>query len=435
MKPILAENVEAHLRVLTEDIGVRLAGSEGERRVVDYIAGQLRSFGGDVKVESFAMNERAVTGQTLELCINGQWQSFPCSLLSNTCGTEGKTVEAPVVFFEPNDFLREDLSCFSGKAVVFFSCFFESQEHYRRLHAANPAFLMSVDVRFPDDALRADGMFPLYTRTFGPMTVVNVPYLDAWAWKKQQASAARLCVQGGMKPGTSQNVIAELPGDDPDAGMLIVSGHHDTQADSVGADDNGTGVATVLELARALSDMPRRRTIRLISFGCEEQLSVGSADYVRKHRTELSSRCALLLNFDSFGSLLGWSEWSCCSSDDMGRHLTQFFADHGEYTRIAREEVPLADHFPFAACGVPCAWLGRSNCTAGRFFHHRPDDTIERVDIPMVTRYLNISAACLDQLAQKDTLPFDPSIPKEQAAEIEKIWQELFGGWDETGNQ
>lgn len=430
MKPILAENVEAHLRVLTESIGVRLAGSEGERRAVDYIAEQIRSFGGDVQIESFAMNERAVAEQHLNLCIDGRWQSFPCSLLSNTCGTEGITVEAPVAFFEPNDFLRDDLSCFSGKAVVFFNCFFESQEHYRRLHAANPAFLMAVDVRYPDDSLRADGMFPLYTRTFGPMTVVNVPYLDAWCWKEQHASAARLRVLGGMKPGTSQNVIAELPGDDPDAEMLLVSCHHDTQADSVGADDNGTGVVAVLELARALAGVPRRRTVRLISFGGEEQLSVGSADYVRKHRTELSRRCALLLNFDSFGSLLGWSEWSCCCSDDMGRHLTQFFADHGEYLRIAREEVPLADHFPFAACGVPCAWLGRANCVAGRFFHHRTDDTIARLDIPLVTRYLNISAAYLRQLAQQNALPYNPSIPKEQSVQIEKTWQELFGGWD-----
>jgi Zn-dependent M28 family amino/carboxypeptidase len=46
----------------------------------------------------------------------------------------------------------------------------------------------------------------------------------------------------------------------------------------------------VLELARLLQPRPRRRTIRLISFGAEEQLSVGSTAYVRAHREETATR-------------------------------------------------------------------------------------------------------------------------------------------------
>jgi hypothetical protein len=434
MKKILVENVEKHLRVLTEEIGVRLAGSAGERCAAEYIAQHLGSFCDTVQVDEFDVNERVVDKQLLEVCVDGHWQRFPCSPLSSTCGTDGKTIEAPLVFFSPqNDYLRDDLSYLCGKAVVSLNSFFDKQEQYRRMMEAKPAFLIFVDARYPDDALRADGMIPLYTRTYGAMTVVNVPYLDVWRWKEQTASAARLCVAGVMKPGTSQNVIAELLGSDPDAGLLIVGGHHDTQADSVGADDNGTGVAAVLELAGALADIPRRRTIRLISFGSEEQLSVGSSAYVRRYRQELADKAKFMMNFDSYGSLLGWSEWSCCGPNDMGRYLSGFFAGHGEYVSVSKEAIPLADHFPFAACGIPCAWLGRMNCTSGRFFHHRPDDTIIRVDIPLVTRHLNVSAACLAELAVQDVLPFGESIPCNQAEEIEKTWRELFGGWTGPG--
>ena len=434
MQNILAGNVADHLRSLTQDIGIRLAGSAGEKRAAEYIADHLRSVCNDVRVEEFDMTARAVAEEHLEVCVGGQWQTFPCSLLSNARGTDGETIEAPLVFFSPQtDFQRQDLSCLSGKAIVFLNSFVESGEQYRRLFEAKPAFLMFVDVRYPDHALSADGMFPVHTQKHGAMSIVKASYMDAWRWKEQDASRARLRVVGGMERSSSQNVIAELPGDNPDAGILIVGGHHDTQADSVGADDNGTGVVAVLELARALADVPRKRTIRLISFGCEEQLSVGSAAYVRRHREELLAHGKFVLNFDAYGSLLGWTELSCCGPDEMGQHFTSFFADRGEYVSMAKEAMPLADHFPFAACGIPSAWLGRYNCTSGRFFHHRPDDIISRISIPLVTKLLSISSDYLLRMAQQDTLPFAPTIPQDQMVDIEKTWQELFGGWTGTG--
>ncbi len=48
MKSISAKNVESHIRTLTEGIGIRLAGSAGERHAADYIAGQLRNIGAEV---------------------------------------------------------------------------------------------------------------------------------------------------------------------------------------------------------------------------------------------------------------------------------------------------------------------------------------------------------------------------------------------------
>ena len=129
----------------------------------------------------------------------------------------------------------------------------ETADHYRRLMAARPAFLMFVDTRYPADAVTADGMFPAYVHRFGAVPTVSVAYQDAWNGYAAGASAARLCVIGGMRDSTSQNVIGELAGSDPSAGVLYVGAHHDTQADSVGADDNGTGVAAVLALAGALA--------------------------------------------------------------------------------------------------------------------------------------------------------------------------------------
>lgn len=431
MDHILAQNVERHLRTLTEDIGVRLAGSIGERRAAEYIAQQLESVGARVHVEDFDVHQRAVEEERLEVRVDGQWQSFPCSLLSNARGTDGETLEAPLVFFaSQTDYHRNDLSLLSGKAVVHLGSHIETADQYRRLVEAKPAFIMFVDVRYPGTVATADGMFPAYTHAYGALPIVSVAFMDAWHWQETGAQEARLRVVGGMRPSKSSNVIAELPGTDPEAGILFVGAHHDTQADSVGADDNAVGVAAVLELARMLSEVPRKRTIRLISFGAEEQLSVGSAAYVRRHREELSQRAGFMLNFDSYGSLMGWTELSCCGPTKMGEYLKGFFVDQDHYVAVKNEAVPYADHFPLAACGVPAAWLGRSNCASGRFFHHRPDDTISRIGIPVVTKLLSVTRECLAKTAVADPLPFPTSMPEDLQTQIGKKWQTLFGGWE-----
>ena len=436
MQNISAKNVEIHIKALTEDIGVRLTGSIGEKHAADYISEQLRNVGADVHTEDFDVCERAVEQEHLEICINGKWQTFPCSLLGNALGTNGETVKAPMVFFaSETDYQRNDLSLLSGKAVVHLGSHIETADHYRRLVEAKPAFVMFVDTRFPGNVATADGMFPAYTHAYGPLVVVSVSFRDAWHWREQGATEARLQVVGGMRASSSANVIAELPGTDPEAGMLFVGAHHDTQADSVGADDNADGVAAVLELSRVLIEVPRKRAIRLISFGAEEQLSVGSAVYVRLHREELNEHGGFMLNFDAFGSLLGWTELSCCGPEEMGKYLNRFFVEQDEYVTIKNEIEPYTDHFPFAAAGIPAVWLGRFNCTSGRFFHHRPDDVISRISIPLVTRLLNASRECLARIAGADTMPFPDRVPENLQVEIENKWQELFGGWEGFGAQ
>jgi len=431
-----AQTIERHIRVLTEDIGVRLAGSEAEKQAGDYVADQFKQTGAEVWIENVNVQERAVQAECLEACIDGSWHRVNCSLLSNAAGTEGRTLEAPSVFFaSETDYQKEDLSFLTGKAVVHLGSHIESAEQYRRLVQAKPAFVLFVDVRYPGTVATSDGMFPSYVHAYGALPIVSMAFLDAWAWKEKNVSSIRLGVTGGMRPAVSPNVIAELPGSDPGAGLLLVAGHHDTQADSVGADDNATGVAVVLELARTLSSVPRKRTIRLISFGAEEQLSQGSAAYVRQHREELTQQGQFMLNFDACGSLLGWTELFCCGPDLMGDYLNGFFKAQEEYIKLNPEVIPYSDHFPFTACGVPSAWVTRMNCTSGRFFHHRPDDTIDRVCPKKLAQLSLISHNILEQMASTDTQAFPAHIPDTQQKEVNRQWHELFGAWQGFSNK
>ncbi len=429
------ERIEETLKELTEGIGERLAGSSAELQAVRYIQRQCAHAGALVAVEEFPVRYRCVQGEHVEVCIGGVWRRFACSLFSNTPGTEGETIEAPLVFFEtPAESRRADLSHLRGKAVVHLGCHIESRDYYRRLIEAEPAFLLFVDIRYPGCVPLADGMFPAYTDSVGVVPTVNVAYMDAWQWHIEAATRARLCVKGGMQASVSHNVVVEIPGSEPEAGIIVVGGHHDTQADSVGADDNATGTAAVVELARLLTQAAgtksNRRTIRLVSFGAEEQLSVGSAVHVRRRRRELHERGVFMLNFDSFGSGLGWTEMVANGPPEMAEYLLEFFEQRDLYMRPSADVMPYTDHFPFVAAGVPGVSIIRYNCTVGRFFHHRPDDDISRLSLPLLARIIDCANRLLVELANADPFPFPGTIPAQVTEKATSYWEDLFNGWN-----
>ena len=431
MISIDSDKLEQHLLHLTESIGVRLAGMPGERAAADYLVAEFEKTGARVSCENFPVNARDVQSQELEVFYNNAWQAAGCSLFANTQGTQGEWVEAPLVFFDgATGYQRADLaSLMKGNVVMHLGCHIESQDNYRRLIAAQPAGLLMADVRYPGAEALADAIFPTYAANCGTVTSLNVAYLEAWKWRERGATRARFRVVGGARPGTSANVIAELPGTDPKAGVIYLGAHHDTQADSVGADDNGTAVAGVIELARVLSPLERRRTIRLISFGAEEQLSVGSSAYVRKHREELARERGVMFNFDSFGSLLGWNTLSGSGPAELDTKLAKYFEQEGQYFRREVGVLPYADHFPFNAAGIPGLTLMRLNCASGRFFHHRTDDDMSRLDFNVMTALLNAVAAFAAEMSQVDELPFELTIPSGNEPDIVNCWDDLFGGW------
>ena len=66
------------------------------------------------------------------------------------------------------------------------------------------------------------------------------------------------------------NIFAQRKGTDPQAGVILVAAHYDTVANSPGADDNASGVAVVLEIARLFNSIPTPRTLQLAFFDQEE---------------------------------------------------------------------------------------------------------------------------------------------------------------------
>lgn len=86
-----------------------------------------------------------------------------------------------------------------------------------------------------------------------------------------------------------RNVIATLPGVSEDPGIIILMAHYDSRTiDPVdgegaapGANDNGSGVALLIELARLMSSRPWNKTIMFVAFAAEEQGTFGSKFFVQ----------------------------------------------------------------------------------------------------------------------------------------------------------
>jgi aminopeptidase YwaD len=423
------QRIVRHLKHLTERIGPRLAGSPAEAKAADYIADEFRRVGANVHLESFPVCERQVTHQMLQIRLDGTWRTVPCSVMNGSPGTGGQEIEAPMSVIEPPELQKPSYEEYAGKAILLLGAHIENPDHYRKLLEAKPAFLILVDLRYPTDTCRADGLFPAYTHRYGAVPSVTIPFQQAW--QGHLADRAKLLVVGDAVPSTSQNVIATLPGDPLEEGPVIfVGGHHDTQADSLGADDNGTGVVAVLELARLLAPLPRKREIRLISFGAEEQLSVGSAAYVRSHRDELALRGGFMANFDSFGSRLGWFQMNVCGEKSLSQWLIKRLEAAGQYAELRSNAVPYQDAFPFHAAGIPGFWLYRPNCTSGRFYHHQPDDDLEKLNPLRMAEVLQPIALACAELALTDALPFPLTIPKKLQKPIQKYWEDCFAGWE-----
>lgn len=101
---------------------------------------------------------------------------------------------------------------------------------------------------------------------------------------------------GGRLFATSSGPSGEPPAEEA---VLIVA-HHDTVEGCPGADDNGSGVAGLLEIAKVLARYRHRRTVECIAFSLEEADCLGSCHFVKKARLA-KRRIVAVLDLEMIG--------------------------------------------------------------------------------------------------------------------------------------
>jgi peptidase M28-like protein/PDZ domain-containing protein len=194
--------------------------------------------------------------------------------------------------------------------------------------------------------------------------------------------------------GTATNVVASLPGRDARLRdeTVLVGAHYDhlgrggegslapDQAGTIhpGADDNASGTAVVLGLARAFAAAGGApRTLVFAAFSGEEMGLLGSAHYVRQPSVALD-KTVLMLNLDMVGRLRNGKLY--VGGVDSGTSLRALVTDAGRALNVRPEMRgdPFApsDHTSFYTAGRPVLFF----FTGAHADYHRPTDTADRIN-------------------------------------------------------
>jgi aminopeptidase YwaD len=170
-----------------------------------------------------------------------------------------------------------------------------------------------------------------------------------------------------------------------DAGkILIVGAHRDTVADAPGANDNTSGVASVLETAEVLKDVPLPVAVRFVFFGAEEDGLYGSAEYV-KHIDR--ARVIGMINLDMEG--VGDRLIIAGRGDDILVRTASRLADQMGIRVEMRGGVSGSDHENFERAGVPVVFFFRPDDP----YFDTPSDTVDRVSPALLAASTRLAVA------------------------------------------
>lgn len=399
---------------LTTEVGPRPAGTPQEARARDWAVAKLKALGfSNVRAEPYTMPVW-VRGQDEARILSPFPQNLVLAALGNSGSTSDKGIEGEIIYFPSIDAL-EAASAASLKGKIAFvdhgmgaTQDGSSYGYYGAARRQGPSIaskkgaiailIRSIGTdhhRVPHTGVQmwADGATPI------PAAALSVPDAEQLVRvvERGQPVKVHLTLTSKMlKDQPSGNVVAEIPGSDPAAGVVVAACHLDSWDQGTGAIDDATGcgiaAASALQVAKA--GQPRR-TIRVLMAGAEEVGGDGARAYFKAHGTE---RHALAMESD-FGADRVWRvDFKLPQGhDDLAKRIAMALAPLG--IGAGRQEAGGgADIAPLVKAGVPVIDLQQDGT---RYFdlHHTPDDTLDKVDVAQLRQNVAAWAVTLNLVA------------------------------------
>lgn len=370
----------AYVTALAKEIGPRAAGTEGDRKAIDYVAEQFRRLGYGVERQAFPFRffEEAQAPQLTVTAPAAQRLSPVTMLYSGSTPEAGIEAEiAAAGLGRQGDF--------AGRRVEGKIALIERGEIFFSDKVANAAAAGAVAVVLYNNQPGPPTVGTL--RGPSPVPAVIVSQEEGRALLRQLeggATRVRMVVRTISEMRTSFNVIGIKRGIRQPNEIMVVGGHRDSVPVSPGANDNGSGTAAVIEAARLLASIRTARTIHFIAFGAEELGLVGSTHYVQNPAGTIVG----MVNMD----MVGRGPLAVGNTNDDNR-----LVDLGE--RVARQlGIPVgrfklrgaagSDHFSFERIGVPTAFLHTGDDPA----IHTPNDVLDRLDPALIAQAARLAA-------------------------------------------
>jgi carboxypeptidase Q len=381
---------------ITTEVGQRLAGTEAESRARDWALIKLKALGfSNVHVETYDMPVWVRGAETAEI-LSPFPQKMAVTALGNSDSTGPEGLSLAVIGFDSLAALKAaDPGSVKGK-IVFVS-------HAMKAAQDGSGYGPFGDARRKGPSIASKmGAAAIVVRSIGtdhsrgphtgvqmwqsgatPIPAGALSIADAENLQRMLARGKPVIMKLVLTPQNlgmrqSGNVIAEVSGSDPAAGLVLIGGHLDSWDLGTGAIDDGAGIAITTAAAKAILDSGRkpRRTIRLVWFGAEEVGGFGGLDYFKRHGKELHA----MAGESDFGADRVWRldvklpagteplrERLALSVGEMGVPVSKEAAGGG------------ADVEALIASGVPGIDLQQDGT---RYFdwHHTPDDTLDKID-------------------------------------------------------
>ena len=207
---------------------------------------------------------------------------------------------------------------------------------------------------------------------------------------------------------TTANVVGELAGTGETDESAVIGGHYDSQLEGVGASDNASGIASLIEVAGVLAERRLHRNLVFAAFADEEGGFRGSTHYCRLHRDRLAGTVGMV-NLDA----PGWapSERSL-HADGSIRALAIETARQVNWSPDEAMDASLfpgSDHNPFIDAGVPACFFWRHPPTHP--YYHTGGDTLDLLDFRVVADTARVACAMIERLGTETTLNLGRSRP------------------------
>jgi len=422
------DNAFAHIEALV-GFGPRVAGTPAEADAADYIATQMMSYGLEVEIQEFDIiyfeelstpGLERVSPNPTTYTVDVDFATMSYSGAGNvTASIQAVDLLLPPTGGSTSGCEAADFAGFPAGNIALIqrgTCYYSDK-------ALNAQAAGAVGVIIFNEGNTPDRVPLMYGTLGGPG--INIPVqstshalgVELYNLTLSGDVTMHMFVDTVTEERTSQNVIGTLEGTHPEQGIVYIGGHYDSVSNAVGANDDASGVAGMLEAARVLSTKGHRTkaTLKFIAFGAEEIGLDGSYWYVVENYDEVTTLGLGMVNLDmiAVGDTL---QIGNIDYGDPGTGGNQF----KEYTQQKATAMGMpwesfvagenSDHTYFEQVGVPAAFITQRDDP----YYHTPEDDLDKIQLATLEANGELATAAMYDWAK------NPALRAKQAAKLEK---------------